>query len=85
MKKITFIALTALMMAGCDYNSNYNIDTKTEGVIFGTIIIDSCEYVRGADKLAHKGNCRFCEERDSIKWEKRRKELEELATKLKRK
>ena len=78
MKKIILLALTALIMVGCNYNSNRNIDTKTEGVIYGTIIIDSCEYIRGSSRLAHKGNCRFCKER-------RQKELEELVTKLKEK
>ena len=78
MKKIILLALTALVMAGCDYNSNSNIDTKTQGLIFGTIIIDSCEYVSSAYKLSHKGNCRFCKER-------RQKELEELVIKLKEK
>ena len=72
------MALTALMMVGCNYNSNRNIDTKTEGIIYGTIIIDSCEYIKGAEKLAHKGNCRFCKER-------RQKELEELVIRLKEK
>ena len=62
-------------MVGCDYNSNRNIDTKTEGVIYGTIIIDSCEYIRGPHKLAHKGNCRFCKER-------RQKELKKLIEQL---
>lgn len=71
MKNIMLLILTTLIMVGCDYNSNRNIDTKTEGVVYGTIIIDSCEYIRGKDKLAHKGNCRFCKER-------RQKELEEL-------
>ena len=85
MKKIILLALTALIMAGCDYNSNSNIDTKTQGDIFGTIIIDSCEYISGPYKLAHKGNCRFCKECDSIKWEKRKKELEELVKQLKEK
>jgi hypothetical protein len=87
MKKFILLTLITLMMVGCeiDYNSNSNIDTKTQGLIFGTIIIDSCEYVSGAYKLAHKGNCRFCKERDSIKWEKRKKELEELVIKLKEK
>ena len=34
MKKIILLlAFTALVMVGCDYNSNRNIDTKTEGVI----------------------------------------------------
>ena len=70
------LILTALIMVGCDYNSNRNIDTKTEGVLFGTIIIDSCEYINGPNKLAHKGNCRFCKER-------RQKELEKLITELK--
>lgn len=88
MKKIILLALISLMMVGClDYNSNpnRNIDTKTEGNLYGTIIIDSCEYIQGYRRLAHKGNCRFCEERDSIKWEKRKKELEELVTILKEK
>jgi hypothetical protein len=78
MKKIFLLTLTALVMVGCDYNSNRIIDTKTEGILYGTIIIDSCEYIRGSDKLAHKGNCRFCKER-------REKELKELAIKLKEK
>ena len=30
MKKIILLALTALMMVGCDWNSNYEIDTKTQ-------------------------------------------------------
>lgn len=64
MKKLLLLALLAMIMVGCDYNSNRNIDTKTEGVIYGTIVIDSCEYIRGIDKLAHKGNCRFCAERN---------------------
>ena len=79
------LLLAVLMMVGCDYNSNENINTETEGGIYGTIIIDSCEYIRGDRKLSHKGNCCFCEERDSIKWEKLKKELEELVIKLKEK
>jgi hypothetical protein len=71
MKKLILLALTALIMVGCDYNSNSIIDTKTKGSVYSTSIIDSCEYIRGSDKLVHKGNCRFCKER-------RQKELEEL-------
>lgn len=79
MKKFILLALTALVMVGCNnYNSNRNIDTKTEGDIYGTIIIDSCEYIRGRYKLAHKGNCRFCKER-------KQKKLEELVEQLKEK
>ena len=78
MKKVILFALVAVIMAGCDYNSNSNIDTKTEGILYGTIIIDSCEYIRGMDKLAHKGNCKFCKERREI-------ELKELVKRLKEK
>jgi len=77
-KNTIVLALTALMIVGCDKNSNRNIDTKTEGTIYGTIMVDSCEYIRGEYKLAHKGNCHFCKER-------RQRELKELVIKLKEK
>ena len=76
-KKIILLALTTLMMVGCDNNG------KPLGYTY--IELDSCEYIAGLNQLAHKGNCRFCKERDSIKWEKRKKELEELVIKLKEK
>ena len=80
MKKLFILAFTALIMVGC-------ISDKEEAKIyensgFATLTYDSCEYVfktagyKGF--LAHKGNCRFCKER-------RKKELEELVTKLKEK
>jgi uncharacterized protein YcfL len=74
MKKIILLALTALIMVGCvehyketKINSDYSVR-----------VIDSCEYIvlSGVGVKAHKGNCRFCEER-------RQKELKELVTKLK--
>ena len=58
MKKIIILALIALIMVGCDYNSNSNIDTKTEGTIYGTIIVDSCEYI-----VTHSKDCKFCKMR----------------------
>lgn len=86
MKKIILLALTALMMVGCvekDSNGNITVNRGANNPYIS--IIDSCEYVNWGYGLAHKGNCRLCEERDSIKWEKRRKELEELIIKLKEK
>jgi hypothetical protein len=87
MKKIILLALTALMMAGCDVKQP---DGTYKPYSYRTYIVDSCEYIGYAmgsqsDYLAHKGNCRFCEERDSIKWEKRKKELEELVEQLNKK
>ena len=76
MKKITFIALTALMMVGC--MEHYKETRSTSD--YSVRVIDSCEYIvlSGVGVKAHKGNCRFCKER-------RQKELEELVIKLKEK
>ena len=77
-KKTTLLALISLVMAGCDYqNPDGSYDTS-KSLMMKTVVIDSCEYISGYYKLAHKGNCRFCKER-------RQKELEELVIKLKEK
>ena len=86
MKKLILLALIALMMVGCNVKQP---DGTYKLYSYETYIVDSCEYVGYVassqyDYLAHKGNCRFCKERDSIKWEKRKKELEELVIKLKK-
>jgi hypothetical protein len=76
-KKIILLALTALMIVGCESST----ESDTEACIkrYHVIILDSCEYysdTRTYD-LTHKGNCRFCKER-------RQKELEELVEQLKK-
>ncbi len=76
MKKIILLALTTLMMVGCDeQNPDGSYDTS-RSINFETIVIDSCEYIQAWYKLAHKGNCRFCTER-------RKQELKELVEQLK--
>ena len=78
MKKIILLALTTLMVMGCDYqNPDGSYDTS-RNISLETVVIDSCEYIDAYNRLAHRGNCRFCKER-------RQKELEELVTKLKEK
>ena len=81
MKKIVILTLTALMMVGCVK------DGKVDRSEFVIVELDSCEYIKwnASYGYQHKGNCRFCEQRDSIKWEKRKKELEEFVIKLKKK
>lgn len=81
MKKIILFALTALMMVGCEMKqTTENIEAPLGGDIcttaFQTILIDSCEYITGYNKLAHKGNCRFCKER-------RQQEIKEIINTLK--
>lgn len=78
MKKIILLALATLMVVGCnEQDSDGSYDTS-RSINFETIVIDSCEYIRGYLILAHKGNCRFCAER-------RKQELKELVEQLKEK
>lgn len=78
MKKIILLALATLMMVGCNYkNTDGSYDTS-KSLSLRSITIDSCEYIDGYSRLAHKGNCRFCKER-------REKELEKLVKQLKEK
>lgn len=84
MKKIIILTLTVLMMVGCmktkedgepilsDYYKEHSVENPYLQVL------DSCEYFYWNERMAHKGNCRFCKER-------RQKELEELVIKLKEK
>ena len=67
-------------MSGCYGDEEIAKSYEEDG--FAVLTFDSCEYIFKTDGyrgfLAHKGNCRFCEER-------RQKELEELIIKLKEK
>lgn len=69
MKKIFFLVFAAAMFIGCA-----KVDRSYRNRIpesYNVIVIDSCEYVHSKYTygIAHKGNCRYCEER-------RRKRLE---------
>lgn len=66
MKKLLLLALLAMIMVGCDKKLS---DGTYEPHRYKVYIIDSCEYVGiceggQSDFLAHKGNCRFCAERN---------------------
>lgn len=73
-------------MVGCVYKTETEIEEQKRLKGFDIIVIDSCEYLEKSEALgyhgygyfAHKGNCRFCQER-------RQKELKELVIKLKEK
>lgn len=74
MKKLIIFALSAVIMAGC-FTDGYEIHKSSRA--FADVIYDSCEYVlsNAVEMMAHKGNCKFCAKRDSIKWEKRKTEI----------
>lgn len=62
MKKYIFILLTIILVSCSDNKTVNTYSTKTDSGL-STIIIDSCEYINGFNRLAHKGNCKFCKER----------------------
>jgi len=91
MKKIILLALTSLMMVGCEENNERKYKYyKSESSNTVCVIIDHCEYIVNYEIYAfaytsnhyvtytHKGNCRFCKER-------RKRELRELIKELKEK
>ena len=71
MRKLILFVPLAVIMAGC------SLDGHDMSNVYSTCTIDSCEYVvfSGVTDPTHKGNCKYCAERDSIKWEKRKAEL----------
>ncbi len=79
MKKIILLALTAMIMVGCDQQKIANSLTEDDFCVF---VYDSCEYLIAFHGykgfLSHKGNCRFCKER-------RQKELKDLVEQMKKK
>ena len=75
MKKLLILSLLFSILCSCA-NETDNSKTKyqptgkndkaigTDAQPYEIIVIDSCEYVKGYYRLAHKGNCRFCKERN---------------------
>lgn len=53
-----------MMMVGCKDEEGRNYATDERGYTYEVSVIDSCEYFRSTYILAHKGNCRFCTERN---------------------
>lgn len=84
MKKIILLALVTLIMVGCEYKTDAEIEEAKRLNGFNIVVVDSCEYLKkketsgnlGHGYFAHKGNCRFCAER-------RKQELKELVEQLK--
>jgi len=69
MKKIQIIliVLVILTLTNCETRNAdvHRTDVKINGKPFSTYIIDSCEYIgyihsSQSDVITHKGNCKFC-------------------------
>ena len=79
MKKTILLLMVITSMISCnEYNPDGSYKTNTPAGDFSVVKIDSCEYIRSAYKIAHKGNCKYCTER-------RKQELKKLVEELKKK
>lgn len=76
MKKISLLTLTAFIAVGCDHQNADGSYSTSGSLMMETVVIDSCEYISAYNRLAHKGNCRFCVER-------RKQEMKDLVNELK--
>lgn len=67
--KISFLFtlfMIALLVVCCNTSvETYQIKETRNGQHFQIMIIDSCEYLGFSNNMpfAHKGNCRFCQQR----------------------
>lgn len=75
MKKLILI-IAVIFLCGCCSSPNEPVTFPVEVIenpvpghsvkTSGTVVIDSCEYIQFLDfreAITHKGNCRFCAER----------------------
>lgn len=67
MKKLVLLALSVMIMPGCDKSIS-----SVDG--YKIVIVDSCEYIRNESYygrvIVHKGNCKYCQQRlRQMMWE----------------
>ncbi len=74
MKRLILLGVIAITISGCMYNPKpAGTTSTTEFGDYTFIVIDSCEYIEyqagmmesSVYSLTHKGNCKFCKERNS--------------------
>ena len=67
MNKFSYVILASIILLGCEKDGE--VVSSLNGKYIRNYVIDNCEYVgdvRGGsrDFLTHKGNCKFCKERN---------------------
>ena len=73
MKKLLIIA-ALMMFTACDTTRKGRTTANVDGSAFDVIVVDSCEYLIGyfgyRGYMAHKGNCKYCEQRMKEFWQR---------------
>lgn len=67
MRKAILIIIALLMLTACNETRKTKTIDNVSGTAFDVIEVDSCEYIIGSagykGYMAHKGNCKYCEQR----------------------
>ena len=79
MKKVLLVLISlVVLLGGCKEKSDNQIPRSNWAIHE----IDSCEYVFVGLRMAHKGNCKYCEERQDKKRRELLVELKNLMSEL---
>ena len=67
MNKFAYVLFASIILCGCEKDGEVISTVNNRNI--KTYVIDECEYVgsvvgEGGDILTHKGNCKFCAERN---------------------
>ena len=69
MRKAIIFIIALLMLAACNETRKTKTVDNVSGTAFDVIEVDSCEYLISSagykGYMAHKGNCKYCEQRRS--------------------
>jgi len=67
MNKVILFLIAMLMLTACNETRKTKTIDNVSGTTFDVIEVDSCEYIIGSagykGYMAHKGNCKYCEQR----------------------
>ena len=67
MRKAILSIFALLMLTACNETRKTKTIDNVSGTAFDVIEVDSCEYLIGSavykGYMAHKGNCKYCEQR----------------------
>lgn len=66
MKKIGLIMLITILYGCIQQAPSRGIPDSWGGTHFKVVTVDSCEYIFLNNWFAHKGNCKFCKNRNQI-------------------
>ena len=67
MRKAILFLIALLTLTACNETRKTKTIDNVSGTAFDVIEVDSCEYIIGSagykGYMAHKGNCKYCEQR----------------------